>query len=425
MTSDEAPPDVDSKLTRIIEEFRVIRADLAAHLDDEIARTRELKRALKQAERRIESIYQSRTWAAGRALRRLARPLSSSDVHEASPMVVTEEATRSDLVSAAPPREPHPLWTDYQAEIAHRPAPGEGGPLFMVSTTSFGEGRGDLFVASGLGRYLRRCGLGPSYLDEGSWYRPLPGAERVVAMMPAFRPSKAGPGRKVVGWARNEFMNWLTHPELDQFDAILCSSPAAADQFQRFFAGPVHVLPIGVDLELFQPDQRSNRQRAGVVSTVNQWGREREVYRALRSGRIDFPLRIHGQSRGLPTELAGFDEGPVHFFELPNVYWAATIVLDDFNWTTVGWGAVNSRVFEAIAAGALPVTNSPLGLDALGLADVPTYAAPDDLNPLIDRLLGDADGTEALVEKLGAIVRERHSFEVRAREFVEIVTAID
>jgi glycosyltransferase involved in cell wall biosynthesis len=243
-------------------------------------------------------------------------------------------------------------------------------------------------------------------------------------MLPSFRPSRAVTGSKIVGWARSEFMSWLTHPELDRFDAILCSSPAASAEFKRLFAGPVHLLPIGVDIELFQPGQTSNRHRAGVVSTVNQWGREREVYRALRSAPIDFPLRIHGQSRGLPSELAPFVEGPLHFFDVPRIYWGAAVVLDDFNWTTVGWGAVNSRVFEAIAAGALPVTNSKRGLAALGLADVPIYTAPEELNPLVNRLLGDPDGTAALVEKLGEVVRTRHSFEVRAAESLEILASI-
>jgi spore maturation protein CgeB len=85
---------------------------------------------------------------------------------------------------------------------------------------------------------------------------------------------------------------------------------------------------------------------------------------------------------------------------------------------------VNSRVFEAIAAGALPVTNSERGLDALGLGDVPTYSSAEELNPLVDRLLGDADGTQALVDKLGGVVRERHSFEARAEDLARIIEAI-
>ncbi|MGH8941720.1 MAG: glycosyltransferase family protein, partial [Acidimicrobiia bacterium] len=408
MSSSAGDPEdtgVDSDLTGVIEEFRVIRADLVDRLDDETARSRELKRALNQAERRIESIYESKTWAAGKVLRRLARPLSpAKDGQPMSPPVVAEKALGSVFVEASPPREPHPLWNEYQAEIAHRPEPGDAGTVFMVSTTSFGEGRGDLFVATGLGRYLRRLPFTVAYLDQSGWYEPSPAPRWVVAMMPAFRPSRLVSGSKIIGWARNEFLNWLTHPELDQFDAILCSSPAAADEFQRHFSGPVHVLPIGVDLELFQPNPGSADHRAGVVSTVNQWGRERDVYRALRSVPIDFPLRIHGQSRGLPSELARYDGGPVHFFELPKVYWGASIVLDDSNWTTVGWGAINSRVFEAIAAGALPVTNSVRGLDSLGLADVPAYAAPEELNPLVGRLLGDPEGTQALADKLGGVV---------------------
>jgi glycosyltransferase involved in cell wall biosynthesis len=334
-----------------------------------------------------------------------------------------KEAGASGFVEASPPTKPLPLWIEYQNEVAHSLDPGAEGPVFMVSTTSFGEGRGDLFVAAGLGRYLRRRGSGAGYLDQKSWYQASPGGGCVVAMLPAFRPSRAAPGRRTLGWARSEFMNWLTHPELDQFDAILCSSAAAADVFQGVFDGPVHILPLGVDLDLFQPDPASTQNRSGVVSTVNQWGRERDVYRALRSGPIDFPLRILGQSRGLPDELTEYDEGPVHFFEIPGAYRKAEVVLDDFNWTTVGWGAVNSRVFEAIAAGALPVTNSHLGLDTLGLADVPTYGAPEELNPLVNRLLEDADGRGALVEKLGAVVRERHSFEVRAEEMIEILAS--
>ncbi len=418
-------PDVDSELTSVVEEFRGIRADLVSRLDDEIARSRELKQALSEAERKIESIYQSKTWTAGRALRRLARPFSpATDLKSPSRSGATEKTRESVFVEASPPADPHPLWKEYQAEIAHSLETDDAGAVFMVSTTSFGEGRGDLFVASGLGRYLRRRQLRVGYRDQRNWYQTSPGAGWVVAMLPAFRPSRLPTGSRVIGWARSEFMNWLTHPELDRFDAIFCSSPAAAAELEQFFAGPVHVLPIGVDLELFQPDPDPTEHRVGVVSTVNQWGREREVYRALRSRPIDFSLRIHGQSVGLPPELARFDQGPVHFFELPRVYWGARIVLDDFNRTTVGWGAVNSRVFEAIAAGALPVTNSDRGLDSLGLAEVPTYSALEELNPLVDRLLGDPEGMKDLVGKLSAVVSERHSFEARARDFMQIMASI-
>jgi spore maturation protein CgeB len=58
------------------------------------------------------------------------------------------------------------------------------------------------------------------------------------------------------------------------------------------------------------------------------------------------------------------------------------------------------------------------------LSDVPTYNSPEELNPLLDRVLGDIDATEALAEKLFAVVKERHSFRERAGDFARITAAI-
>ena len=160
------------------------------------------------------------------------------------------------------------------------------------------------------------------------------------------------------------------------------------------------------------------------MSTVNQWGRERDIYRALRSSPIIFDLRIHGHAIGLPATLEKYHEGPVEFFELPSVYWGARIVLDDFNHTTVGWGAVNSRIFEALVAGALPITNSRLGLEELGLGDIPTYEDPAELNPLVQRFLDDPNGTSSLVERLQLVVKEQHSFDKRAVELADILDGV-
>ena len=116
------------------------------------------------------------------------------------------------------------------------------------------------------------------------------------------------------------------------------------------FSGPIEVLPIAVDTELFRPDSSDPTARVGVVSTVNQWGRERDVYKALRAKPVTFDLRLYGQMFGLPASLETFHRGPVDFFELPSIYWGAQLVLDDFNHTTIGWGAANSRLFESLAA---------------------------------------------------------------------------
>jgi O-antigen biosynthesis protein len=52
---------------------------------------------------------------------------------------------------------------------------------------------------------------------------------------------------------------------------------------------------------------------------------------------------------------------PVPYPRLPELYTAASVVLDDSNHVTKAWGSVNSRVFDALAAGVLVVTNGRIG----------------------------------------------------------------
>jgi hypothetical protein len=60
------------------------------------------------------------------------------------------------------------------------------------------------------------------------------------------------------------------------------------------------------------------------------------------------------------------------------VYRQAAIVIDDANHVTKTWGAANSRVFDALAAGCLVITNSGFPLKAL---IVPTLQRGNRLDP--------------------------------------------
>jgi hypothetical protein len=399
------------------------RQDLADRLKEQVAATRALERSLREAQRRMQAMYQSRTWRAGRAVRRVFRPMSPEpEPHVIAipdlPPVRPAEGL-SPFLEAPPAVDPHPLAAVYRAEVISPPVADGRGVGFAVSTTNFGEGRGDLFVAAGLGRYMRRRGYEASYFPPETWQKAS-GLEWVVAMLPGFRPSLSDGSSRFVGWARNAFGDWLTHPELDKFDVMLTSSPRFAAEVRAVFSGEIHLLPIGVDLELFEPS--GNVPHEGVVTTTNHWGGERDLFRALRSTPVDYPLRIYGQPAGLSAELQSHYLGPVDYFELPGIYGRARVVLDDSHPAVVGWGSVNSRIFDSIAAGALPVTNASDGLEELGLSEVPTYPEPSKLNDLVEELLRDHEGTQAVIDRLRAVVVDRHSMETRSKNLAAILT---
>jgi glycosyltransferase involved in cell wall biosynthesis len=398
------------------------RQELADRLKEQVAATWALERSLREAQRQMQAIYESRTWRVGSVVRRVFRPMSPDieqrviSIPDVPPAQHTESV--SPFVVAPPAVDPHPLATEYRAEIMSPHGHDGRGVGFAVSTTNFGEGRGDLFVAAGLGRYLRRRGYQASYFPLETWHQAS-GLDWVVAMLPGFRPSSIEGGSKVLGWARNSFGDWLTHPELDKFDVLLTSSPRFAIETREVYSGDVHLVPIGVDLELFESS--GTRPHEGVVTTTNQWGGERDLYLALRSSPVNYPLQIYGQPAGLSAELHSHYLGPVDYFELPGIYSRAQIVLDDSHPAVVGWGAVNSRIFDSIAAGALPVTNARDGLEELGLSEVPVYSEPSQLNELVDALLHDAEGTRSRVARLRSVVERRHSYDVRAAEIVQIL----
>ena len=396
------------------------KGELEQRLKSQHRERKQLEKEIHGLERRIELIYDSNTWRVGDRIRRavaLFRPKPQKIREPEHPL--TKQETAHEVSESALQPHTSPLASEYEDELNQGVEDGATGIGFAVSTRDFNEGRGDLFVASGLGRRLRKAGWSPIYLPPNVWYDVPSHLDTLVVMLPAFRPTKAPAGVRVVGWIRNEVEKWVSHTELELFDALLCSSSLVAAEIERHYQGPVATLPIGVDIELFI--QGESKRRLGVVSTVNQWGRERDVYRALRSSDIDFPLSIYGQKIGLASELHKFHKGSADFFALPSVYRSASVVLDDFNHTTVGWGAVNSRIFESLASGALPVTNSALGLDELGLSEVPTYHDPRELNSLVENLLSHHEETTALTNRLADVVRTRHSYEQRAKDMIALL----
>ena len=218
-----------------------------------------------------------------------------------------------------------------------------------------------------------------------------------------------------IAWIRNQTEAWIDQPWLQIYDLVLCSSRPSKEAVEGVYSGPTGLLPLGVDTELFARAGRPE-DRFGVVSTVNQWGREREVHINLRSRVPDFPLALFGQHRGVAGELEPYCRGPVSFFALPSLYNQAAIVLDDFNHTTAAYGNVNSRVYEAVACGTVVMTNRPTGLEDLGFGDLPVYWTSTDLYDLIRRDLASPEALEA-AESRQRMVMARHDYAVRAREF--------
>ncbi|WP_353809261.1 glycosyltransferase family protein [Agromyces sp. SYSU T00194] len=316
-----------------------------------------------------------------------------------------------------------------QSELYRRLAAGEyaegprGTVAFCVSTDDLDEGKGDVYVALGLAKYLQRLGWGVRLWPARNWCDPVPKVDVAIAMIESFVPGLVDEHTSVVAWVRNWTERWVELPYLDVFDGIWASSEASAAALRERSGHPVEVVPIAVDLELFAPADDPVEVRFAAMTTVNFWGAEREIMDAIDG--LTGPTSVmwfgaNGEHLRLPRHAE--HGGILDFFALPSAYAASSVVLDDVIGPAKAYGNHNSRLFESIAAGALPVTNARTGLAELGLADVPVYSDSATLDAALDAATGTA-GPE-LAATLREVVRARHSYERRAETLDPVLAGL-
>jgi glycosyltransferase involved in cell wall biosynthesis/ubiquinone/menaquinone biosynthesis C-methylase UbiE len=393
-------------------------------------------RTLNQLKQELNALRSSRTYKIGLAVRYLLRPVAG--VRAVSRRRRRRTVTEGDggqpgngkppLKQAAGyhPNAPRhlagvaadgPMTDRYETALRARSFRTDQTKVaFLVSTVSLHSGRGDVFVAVGLGRKLAELGYEVAYFPEEQWDDPPADTDVTVALRPTYDPNRAPDGSLIVAWIRDETDAWCGLPKLGLFDLVLASSHLSLDRVREVYDGPTGLLPLGVDTDLFTLPA-PKRKRIGVVTAVNQWDRQRHLSESLRAVDINFPFAIVGARNGMDPMFSSYAVGRASYFSLPDVYRRSLVVLDVLDQTTRPYGSVNPRLFESLAAGAMPITNSRLGLAELGLQDVPVYSDGASLQRRLDTLLGNPDQTRRQARALGAHVIAHHSFEQRAKAF--------
>lgn len=294
---------------------------------------------------------------------------------------------------------------------------------FCVSSCDPSSGRGDLYVAAGLARALRRLGWRTSMYGPSGWDLIPDGMNVVVAMVPKVDPQFLPPTALRVAWSRSFLDQWLAPEHACDWDLWLAVSDVMAAQLRDRVNAPVGVLPIAVDEELFVAPEDGAR-RSLVVSTTNDFGGGRQLLQFLAEMGPPKSMVLYGNRRRRSRRsraLRRCEAGPIDYFAIPSVYGSAAVVLDDQLPGARAVGSLNSRIYESLAAGALPITNSQLALEGVGLEGVPVYHDPTSLRTAIAAHQSFGAETAALVDRLRRDVLNRHTFRHRADTFTRII----
>lgn len=301
---------------------------------------------------------------------------------------------------------------------------GDHRPHIAITLTSHdSEFRaGDWYTAHEMGDALERLGWQVTYVErEGDeWYRLPPGLDYLLVTMDSMDVRQVPDGVVVVAWIRNWTERWMERPWFGRLDLLLASSGRSAELVEAATGRPTIRFPLATNAERFKPREPIPELAADYVFTGNYWRAERSVIAAL-DPRPDEQLLLFGHRWEEVEAMRPYARGRVDYERLPDVYSSAKLVIDDTAGPTLPYGAVNSRVFDALACGRLPLTNCAEGVHELFDDEFPTWDSRETLRARLDELLGDEQRRTALQERYRAIVLERHTYDHRARELAALL----
>lgn len=221
-----------------------------------------------------------------------------------------------------------------------------------------------------------------------------------------------------LGWARNQFRVWLKQPWMERFDAVLSSSKLFSDLLFRQFGTRAHTLYIATS---FQHHGRAGAPiEHDVLFIGSRWGATRDVERSLFPDRINGSVQVYGMGFGDAPNLRPVWGGVLPYAEVEAKYHRSRIVVDDANHTTKRWGSPNSRVFDAMAAGAVVLTNSAATSAVLGKT-IPVWNNAEDLTRQINSLLADKDELARCAAEQAGVVVGQHTYTARAARLLAIL----
>lgn len=300
---------------------------------------------------------------------------------------------------------------------------------FAVSAADLTNAPGDFFTAFELGEcFTRAFGWKVHYLTQqsGEWY-DVSHLDVLIVMLDEYdlrELRNAESGLLKFAWARNWFERWRERPWAEDYDGVWASAEPGAQELSGRLAQPVSLMPLATNWQRFAAGRPRQEYASDYCFTGNYWHSARQLAELLDPSRLPHRFALYGRNwescEGC-DQFRACSRGPVAYRNLPDVYASTKIVVDDANIATARWGSVNARVFDALAAGALVITNGRAGSERTFDGLLPVYESRESLERILTEYLEDDSKRRTTVETLQALVKERHTYRQRAEKAFAIL----
>ena len=218
---------------------------------------------------------------------------------------------------------------------------------------------GDYHFAVALAKALRNCGLAVRIDLLPDWYTPAATQDDVCLVLRGLSEYMPSSSQFNIMWNISH-PDKVSHDEYDNYDHVFVASESHAREISKHISSPVTPLLQATDPDRFFNPKAEQKDgtilfvgnsrkiaRPSVISAINQ-GLDISIYGSLWEGIVDGQF-VKGD------HIANND--------LARFYASAGVVLND-HWSDMrDKGFISNRLFDAVATGAIVITDSVEGLD--------------------------------------------------------------
>ena len=294
-----------------------------------------------------------------------------------------------------------------------------------ITEDNAAAGWGDWYTGHEIGEAFAEEGWEVIYAEahENRW-RHLPADVSIVIGLLDRYDARLAPDDAVrIAWVRNWTHRWIERDWFGRYDVAVPSSGISREVLLDAGVTPSGVLPLATNPRRFSPRSPTPALQCDYTFTGNYWGASRTLADCL-DVTSDERFMVFGLGWERVPQIAPYWLGPLPYERLPELYSSAKIVLDDTAVHTLPYGAMNSRVFDALACGALVITNNVAGSHELFDAELPTFSDRQSLREQLNRFLGDDDLRTETASRLRRRVLDEHTYTLRAGQMIDAAFAV-
>lgn len=278
-----------------------------------------------------------------------------------------------------------------------------------------GDRWGDTVFARDLATALRAQGQNVVVDHRESHQNPAESLEDVVLSLRGLDLVPPNPNAINLLWVISH-PALVSDPELRAFDQVFAASTLWADRTSRRTGVDIRPLLQATSPQRFYPADPAPTTATG--SGVVFVGNSRDVLRPVVSHALaaDIPFSLHG---GGWDKFIGSERIASEWLDekrIAEVYRTSTSVLNDHWPDMAANGFISNRVFDAVASGAVVISDQVQGISDVFGSTVLQYATVGELQ---DQVEAAEKVTSAARAEAAADVHRLHSFEARATTLIE------